>query len=147
MRSTLLTLAVLAGLFFAFRGTAQATLRVCDASGEPVSVAIAVLTPSAGGVQSQSEGWFQIDSGTCQLVIDTDLDAATRYYLFAKSTTIAWAGTSRKTTDASFCTNFADRFNYVNRGGNLCTGAGEQMEWFINEPIAGPTWTIDLDIP
>ncbi|HTX55635.1 MAG TPA: DUF1036 domain-containing protein [Candidatus Acidoferrales bacterium] len=148
MRSTLLALAVLAGLFFASRAAADATLRVCDATDEPVSVAIAVFGNLTGGVASKSEGWFQIDARSCALVIDTNLDPTTLYYLYAKGPKIVWAGnTGKSTRDAPFCTNFAARFYYVDRPQSLCTGAGEQMVWFINEPAAAPDWTIELDSP
>ena len=73
MRSTLIAFAILTVLFFASHGEARATLRVCDTTTEPVTVAIAVLAPGAGGFDAQSEGWFKINSLSCQLVIDTDL--------------------------------------------------------------------------
>ena len=148
MRSILVALAVLVGLFFASRTAADAALRVCDATDEPVSVAIAVLEPGTGGAQIHSEGWFQIDARTCTVAIETDLNPQTLYYVYAKSVQITWAGNPRKSTrDAAFCTNFAGQFSYIDRPGNLCTGAGEQMLWFINEPAAGPNWTVDLDSP
>ncbi len=148
MRSTVFAFAILAGLFFACRTEARATLRVCDTTNEPVNVAIAALTPAANGIEAQSEGWFKIDSGMCQLVIDTDLDPGTAYYLFAKARTIAWAGKPGKATkDATFCANDAGKFTYVDRQSDLCTGAADQMLWFINEPIGGTDWTITLDTP
>jgi len=149
MRSTFFVFAILAGLFFGCRCEARAALRVCNGSAEPATVAIAVFTPSARSAAAQAEGWFQIDSGTCQLVIDTDLDpGGSLYYLFAKARTIAWTGSSTPTSrDAPFCTNDAGRFYYVDRPNNLCAGAGNQLEWFINEPIAATDWTITLDTP
>ena len=148
MRTTLLGFVILAGLFFASRTAADATLRVCNGSNDPVTVAIAAITLSNGGTQIQSEGWFQIDTQTCTNVIDTDLDPTTLYYLYAKATLELWAGSPRKgTRDAQFCTNFAGRFSYVDVPNNLCTGAGQEMLWFINEPINGPTWTINLNNP
>jgi uncharacterized membrane protein len=148
MRSTLFALAVLAGLFFASRTAADAALRVCDATNEPVSVAIAILQPATNGVQSQSEGWFQIDAQACAVVIDTNLDPGALYYLYAKGPEIVWAGNAGKgTRDTTFCTNFAGRFSYVDRPGSLCTGAGEQMLWFINEPATSADWTVDLSSP
>jgi uncharacterized membrane protein len=150
MRSTFfIFFAILAGLFLGCWSEARAALHVCNGTAEPVSVAIAVQTPNASGTGAQTEGWFQIDSGTCQLVIDSDLDAGgTFYYLFARATSIVWAGSPAKATrDAPFCINNAGRFNYVDRQSNLCSGAGNQVQWFINEPIAGTDWTISLDTP
>lgn len=148
MRQTLLACAILGGLFLACRSEAHAALQVCDASPEPVAVAIAALTQSGSGVRAQAEGWWQIDAGTCQIVIDNDLVQGAFYYLYAKGTTITWSGTAaRNTRDASFCTNFAGGFNYVDRPNALCAGAGQQLLWFISEPIAGTDWTIDLNAP
>jgi len=75
-------------------------------------------------------------------------DPGTFYYLFAKSRTIAWAGKPGKSTkDAAFCTNDAGKFYYLDRESDLCTGAGDQMMWYISEPVAAPDWTITLDRP
>jgi len=149
VRSILFIFAVLAGLFLACRSEARAALHVCDGTDQPATVAIAALVPSASGAQATSEGWFQIDSGTCQTVIDTDLNpGGTTYYLFAKARTITWAGSSAKASqDAQFCTNDASGFAYVDRSPNNCNGAAELMRWFINEPIGGADWTITLDWP
>jgi uncharacterized membrane protein len=147
LRSMLFAVAVLGGLFFASRATADAALRVCDATGGPVTVAIAVLGSGVGGPQSESEGWFQINAQTCAIVIDSDLSPTSLYYLYAKSGRIVWTGSAAAARDAQFCTNFAGRFTYADRPASLCTGAGEQMVWFINEPATAPDWTVELDSP
>lgn len=147
MRFIVLSIALFAGLFFGACATADAALHVCNATGEPASVAIAAVQPSTNGAQGISEGWFQIDAQTCSIVIDTNLDPATPYYLFAKSAKIVWAGNRGNPRDAPFCIDVAGRFSYVDRTQNLCTGAGEQMLLFINEPVTGPDWTVELDSP
>lgn len=147
MRSIVLAVALFVGLFFGAYAAADAALHVCNATGEPASVAIAAVQAGTNGVQGISEGWFQIDAQRCAIVIDTDLDPATPYYLFAKSANIVWAGNRGNARDAPFCIDVAGRFSYVNRTQNLCTGAGEQMLPFINEPVAAPDWTIELDSP
>lgn len=147
MRAIVYTLAVFVTLFALSRGVADAALRVCNASYEPASVAIAALEPSTSGARSHSEGWFDIDAQECQIVIDTDLNPDALYYVYAKAPQIVWTGKSGATRDAPFCTNFAEHFNYIDRTADLCTGAGEQMLQFINEPVAGPTWTVLLVSP
>jgi uncharacterized membrane protein len=146
MRPILFAFAMFVGLFFASRTAADAALRVCNATNESVSVAIAALEPGTTGAQSESEGWFQIDAQTCTRVIDTNLNPATLYYLYAKTAKIVWAG-GKGTRDAPFCTNFAGRFTYADRPSSLCTGAGQQMLWFINEPVTGSDSTVELDSP
>jgi uncharacterized membrane protein len=147
MRSLFFAFTLFAGLFVASRATADAALRVCDTTSQPVSVAIAMLGPSSTGVQSQSEGWFQIDAQTCAIVIDAPLNPTALYYLYAKTAKITWAGNAQATRDSEFCTDFAGRFSYTDRPAALCTGAGEQMLRFIYEPATSPDWTIDLDSP
>lgn len=145
MRSTVVALGMAFGLFVACRGAADAALKVCNATSEPATVAIAIFSPAANGAASQSEGWFQINAGACQLVVETALDLASRYYLFAKAHDITWSGDPRKATDAPFCINDAGRFFYTDRVRTLCTGAGDRMVRFIEEPIQRPDWTIDLN--
>jgi uncharacterized membrane protein len=147
MRSTLFAFAFITGLF-ACGGEARAALHVCNATNELVAVSIAVLTQQASGVEARAVGWWQVDIGRCETIVDADLDPGTLYYLFAKSQNISWTGRPGKSTkDASFCTSFGGAFNYADRASNLCTGAGQQMLWFINEPITGPDWTISLNTP
>lgn len=148
MRSTLIAFAIFAGLYLGSHARAEAALRVCDATQQPAAVAIAVLQPSASGTQSTSEGWFQIDAQKCTRVIDTPLNAGARYYLYAKSTTMVWSGNPKRgTKDAEFCTNFSSRFFYTDRPASLCIGDDEQMQWFINEAVSTPDWTINLYSP
>lgn len=148
MRSTLLAFVAFAGLFFASRAAADAALHVCDATADPVTVAIAAVQSGTNGVESLSEGWFQIDAGRCAIVIDANLDPLTPYYLYAKSSNIVWAGHSGAgARDTQFCIDLAGRFSYVDRTADLCAGAGQQMLWFIHEPVAGPDWTVELDSP
>ena len=147
LRSNLLAIATFIVLVCATRAAADAALHVCNATGEPASVAIAAVQSGTNGAQGISEGWFQIDAQRCAIVIDTNLDPATPYYLFAKSANIVWAGKRSNARDAQFCIEVAGRFSYVDRTQNLCTGAGQQMLFFINEPVAGPDWTVELDSP
>ena len=148
MRSIVFALAALVALFAASRGSASAALRVCNGTGGSVAVALAAVVPNDTGVQTVSEGWFQVDAQACQNVVDTDLDPGTLYYLYAKGTLLTWSGTLKKgAKDAAFCTNFAGRFAYTDRASNVCTGAGEEMSTFIYEPVAGPNWTIVLNNP
>lgn len=148
IRRSLLVLALFAGLFFACRSRALAALHVCDRTPLPVSVALAIEASSPTGPTVQSQGWWQIDAGTCVVTIDNDLQQGVRYFLYAKSIQVTWPGSGKQgSRDAQFCTNYQDAFDYSNRPANLCTAAGDQMVWFLYEPIAGPDWTINLDVP
>lgn len=146
MRSILVTCALVVGLILGSPVAARAALRVCDATTQPATVAVGVLEPGTGGTQSESEGWFQIDAGTCTRVIATNLNPATLYYLYAKSRILRWTGTT-STKDTAFCINTAKRFFYIDRPPSLCIGAGAQMTRFIYEPVVAPNWTIDLRSP
>jgi uncharacterized membrane protein len=148
MRRSLLVLAIFAGLIFACRSQALAALHVCDRTPLPVSVALAIEAPSATGLTVQSQGWWQIDSGKCLTTIDNDLQAGVQYYLYAKSTLVTWAGDPKTNSkDVAFCSNRQDAFNYTDRPKNACTEANDEMVYFIHEPVGGPDWTINLDIP
>ncbi|MDE2482888.1 MAG: DUF1036 domain-containing protein [bacterium] len=148
MRSTLVAIAFALVALILCHGRAVAALHVCDASDEPATIAIAVLEPNATGTQSESEGWFHIDAHTCSRVIDTDLNAAARYFLYAKSTSLVWRGTQQRSSrDTQFCTNVSTRFFYFNRPASQCIGEGAEMQWFINEPATAPDWTITLFAP
>ena len=151
MRSFLVALVAFAGFLVASHACADAALRVCDATKQPVAVAIAVMQPSASGTQTESEGWFQIRAHACTRVVETPLNPAARYYLYAKSQSMTWAGQpgggAAGGKDASFCTNFSSRFFYFNRSAPLCFGDQEQMLWFIDEATKGADWTINLYSP
>ncbi len=148
VRVALAACALCIGFVLASRAPADAALHVCNATLRPATVAIAVLEPNATGTQSESEGWFQIDANTCTVVIDSDLTPGARYYLFAKSHALVWAGNpATGTKDTEFCTNASARFFYRDRTAPLCVGEGEQMTWFINETVHPPDWTINLYSP
>ena len=150
LRRFLVLAVICAGLVIVCRANALAALAVCDRSPQPVSFAIATSTPPAPNVQpqTQSQGWWQLDAGTCQIIVSTDLQPGLRYFLYAKSAQITWAGKkSKKSTDMQFCANNNDAFNYLNRTADLCNQADDAMLWFIDESVSGPDWTINLDIP
>jgi uncharacterized membrane protein len=142
---------IFGGLVVACRANARAMLVVCDRSPQPVSVALAVESAStnpAGPPPTRSQGWWQIDASACIRLIDTDLDPTQRYFVYAKSAQITWAGVqSKKSTDAQFCVNRNDAFNYVDRTAALCDQADDQMLWFVDEKVSGPNWTVNLDVP
>ncbi len=148
MRPFLVAVVAFAGFMVASYAYADAALSVCDNTHQPVAVAIAVMQPSASGVQTESEGWFQIRAHECARVIDTPLNPAARYYLYAKSQSMTWSGSpGARTKDAQFCTNFSSRFFYFNRAAPFCFGDQEQMLWFIDEATKGTDWTINLYSP
>ena len=149
MRRSLLVLAIFAGLVFACWSEARAALHVCDRSPLPATVALGIEASGPTGSVAQSQGWWQIDAGTCATLIDNDLQPGVQYFLYAKSVQVTWAGDSKKkgTRDVQFCANGQNAFNYSNRPANLCNQAGDEMQWFIYEPVNGADWTIDLNVP
>ena len=139
------------GLVVVCGANASAALQVCDRSPQPVSVAIATAAQpnlALPPTQTQSQGWWQIDAGACETLVKTDLQPGLRYFVYAKSAQITWAGKQSKTsTDLQFCANKNDQFNYVDRTAPLCNQADDEMVWFIDQSVSGPDWTFNLDIP
>ncbi|HET9029026.1 MAG TPA: DUF1036 domain-containing protein [Candidatus Aquilonibacter sp.] len=145
---SLLVVLVIAGSFVACRGQAQAALHVCDRSPQPATVALTTVAASATGTVVQSQGWWQVDAGSCAVLIDNDLVPGVLYYLYGKSPQYFWAGDSKKNSkDAQFCANEQDGFQYMNRDKTQCTSPNDAMLWFIYEPVRGTDWTIDLYMP
>ena len=68
---------------------AFARFRVCNDSGEKISVALAYFGSDADGWTS--EGWWNLDDGECATPISGDLDNR-YYYLYANGEKHKWTG-------------------------------------------------------
>jgi uncharacterized membrane protein len=86
---------------------ALASFRVCNDSGEKISVAIAYFGSDAEGWTS--EGWWNLDDGECATPVNGDLDNR-YYYLFADGEKHKWTGdyTNCVDPDHSFTLKHAD---------------------------------------
>ncbi|HEY5095446.1 MAG TPA: DUF1036 domain-containing protein [Candidatus Eremiobacteraceae bacterium] len=86
---------------------ALASFRVCNDSGEKISVAIAYFGSDAEGWTS--EGWWNLDDGECATPVSGDLDNR-YYYLFADGEKNKWTGdyTNCVDPDHSFTLKHAD---------------------------------------
>jgi uncharacterized membrane protein len=86
---------------------ALASFRVCNDSGEKISVAIAYFGSDAEGWTS--EGWWNLDDGECATPVSGDLDNR-YYYLFADGEKHKWTGdyTNCVDPDHSFTLKHAD---------------------------------------
>ena len=94
---------------------AFASFRVCNDSGEKISVALAYFGSDADGWTS--EGWWNLDDGECATPIGGDLDNR-YYYLYANGEKHKWTGdyTNCVDPDNSFTLKHADSdCNYAKR--------------------------------
>ena len=86
---------------------ALANFRVCNDSGEKISVAIAYFGSDSEGWTS--EGWWNLDDGECATPVTGDLDNR-YYYLFADGEKHKWSGDYSNCVDPdhSFTLKHAD---------------------------------------
>ena len=86
---------------------ALASLRVCNDSGEKISVAVAYFGSDSEGWTT--EGWWNLNDGDCASPIKGDLDNR-YYYLYADGDKHTWTGdyTNCVDPDNSFTLNHAD---------------------------------------
>ncbi len=132
---TLPALAVLvaAAALFWTAGTARAELRLCNKT--PVQVGIAI------GYKDQqdwvSEGWWNVDAESCQVVVDGPLPSRF-YYLYALDYEEggAWGGT------AFMCTHDKE---FTIEGTSDCVARGFERRGFVEVDTGDKlSWTVQL---
>jgi len=101
----LISIGIFAALVVAFVGLtsapASADFQVCNESGEHISVAVAYYDSSSDSFVS--EGWWNMDSGSCKTPLSGDLKDKF-YYLYAESDQHTWTGSH------SLCLNPEHKF-------------------------------------
>jgi len=132
---TLPALAVLvaAAALLSTAGTARAELRLCNKT--PVQVGIAI------GYKDQtdwvSEGWWNVDAESCQVVVDGPLPSR-YYYLYALDYEEggAWGGT------AFMCTHDKE---FTIEGTTDCVARGFERRGFVEVDTGDKlSWTVQL---
>ncbi|MEM0908360.1 MAG: DUF1036 domain-containing protein [Pseudomonadota bacterium] len=124
---------VAAGSALTVATPAQAELRLCNKT--PVQVGIAI------GYKAQnewvSEGWWNLDAETCQVVVDGPLPSR-YYYLYAIDYEEggAWGGT------AFMCTHDKE---FTIEGTNNCVARGYERRGFVEVDTGDKlSWTVQL---
>lgn len=111
---------------------AQAGLEFCNKTDSSASVAIGYNTADGW----TSEGWWNIDAGTCKTVVSADLSRA-HYYWRAESSELSWTH-----ANYMFCTS-DDAFTIV--GDENCAARGYDREGFNEIDTEGyATFTMNL---
>jgi len=102
--------------------TASASLKVCNVTPHRVNIALAHDTAGSW----EARGWWPVDAGDCQVVIQTPLQRP-QYYLLAVS-----AGSSRSWgNQREFCIVPGQRFAIAGADAQPCAGAGQQARQFF----------------
>ena len=113
MRTLLIAATTAAALFIAVAANpapARADFKICNSSGENVSVAIAYHDRDAGNWVSR--GWWNIASGECKTPLSGDLQDQ-YYYLYGDGDQHYWKG------EHSFCVDNNDKFT-LNEADTTC---------------------------
>ncbi len=128
LRTGIITLALALGV----PGAAQAGLEFCNQTGANASVAIG-YKGSGGWV---SEGWWNVDAGSCKTVISRDLSLS-HYYWRAESSELSWSH-----ANYMFCTS-DEAFTIV--GDEDCAARGYDRVGFNEIEMTGYTsFTMNL---
>jgi uncharacterized membrane protein len=114
----------------AFPLTATAGLTVCNATADPVSVAVSYVSPRGGFV---SEGWWKLNAcrGCQELVLDSDTSDRHNYFIYAKEVggSSVWEGNSpRCTTSKRF------KISGPQTANGWCTSRGYAVHMFKHVP-------------
>jgi uncharacterized membrane protein len=112
---------------------AHADLRLCNQTPVRVGIAIGYKGPN----DWVSEGWWNIDADSCQVVVDGPLPSR-YYYLYALDYEDggAWGGT------AYMCT---DEKEFTIEGTEDCVARGYQKRGFVEVDTRDkPSWTVQL---
>jgi uncharacterized membrane protein len=112
---------------------AHAELRLCNKTPSRVGIAIGYK----GANNWVSEGWWNVEADTCQVVVDGPLPSR-YYYLYALDYEDggAWGGT------AFMCT---DEKEFTIEGTNDCVARGYERRGFVEVDTRDSTaWTIQL---
>lgn len=108
------------------RSPALAALTLCNDAPSKIHVAIGVLTMETqcpNAICERTDGWFNIEPGSCTTVIDGDLDTAlmgtASYYYYADDDVNGhkWQG------DRRFCIDPAQSFHFRTGNGDGCPGS------------------------
>mgnify|MGYP002280457701 CR=1 FL=1 len=113
--------------------TAHAELRLCNKTPSRVGIAIGYK----GQGDWVSEGWWNVDADSCQVVVDGPLPSR-YYYLYALDYDDggAWGGT------AYMCT---DEKEFTIEGTEDCVARGYQKRGFVEVDTRDkPSWTVQL---
>jgi uncharacterized membrane protein len=116
---------------------AQAQLQVCNRTNRNVSVA------TGYGVDGgwRSEGWYEVKSKQCEVVIDDSLTVGGYYYLYASDRSDDWVWKGSGNQD--FCVHPNDKFTFVNKK-ETCGGKGTEWRSFFEVKADSSNETFNL---
>ncbi len=125
--------AVLLGIGFAMPGPAQAELKLCNSTSSRIGVAIGYKDKDGWA----SEGWWNVDSQSCALLIQDKLRARFYYvYAFDYDKGGEWGG------PIPMCTNDVE---FTIKGIDNCEGRGFKKSGFFEVDTQEQTdWTVKL---
>jgi uncharacterized membrane protein len=131
---TVMALASLFGIGLALPGPAHAELKLCNSTSSHIGVAIGYKEPKDGWV---SEGWWNLDSRSCAVIINEKLPARF-YYIYAYDYDKGgeWGG------PIPMCTNEVE---FTIKGIDNCDGRGFKKSGFFEvDTQEQADWTVKL---
>jgi uncharacterized membrane protein len=130
---TVMALASLFGLWLATAGSAHAELKLCNSTSSRIGVAIGYKDKDGWA----SEGWWNVDSQSCALLINDKLRARFYYvYAFDYDKGGEWGG------PIPMCTNDVE---FTIKGIDNCDGRGFKKSGFFEVDTQEQTdWTVKL---